>query len=536
MNLVQKSTSSIFNATILLLAFGCFYFSISHGIFAWLFPDELAASSSCSVHGVLGCTKHYYLHSTINRVSAALAVCSMAKGAALFSPYTGWAVLRLFFYTMLPLSISFLLKEMLIIPYKLGLAIACILTALTMFILSDDIFIMFGLDLAIYATATFTFFILVALLPKIIEDSKAFFWFCILFAANLTSHEIFLAISGFLIPIFAWYRYSLNCPNKQFSYIGLVTHAISDKKVRILLAIYFVSAGLTMFAPGVAMRQAIWPSSGTYLQGLQYMLLTLTDTAYLAIKSYMLLGIVFVLGVFFGLFAAEKVNLKFKALYVFMLLVPFIYIMTTGYLIGITPKLYVTSYAPELFKNYVSFLNDKILLAHGGLAVRQALFVYLCLMFNIFGVVFILAQKMTKHLPVIIFKNIIGYKMALLSIMIFLFVVHPDRSGGIQILSMLPKSYSTWIDEPLQDHRAGQDQTKLKQLSNLIYRRTIMVKHKPAQLGINIDKYFRANKNNIVSTVDLERLYDSITIGYRVTGEEPWRSQIFAMYNVTEAK
>lgn len=127
-----------FYATCLFLAALSFYFSISDGLFAWLFPDEIAASNFYHTYGLFGCAKFYYFNTTIYRVSGDIGVCIMAKSTALFStPFMGWVFSRFVFYAFIPLSMAFLLREIVKIPYKLSLTVAFILSATALFIISD---------------------------------------------------------------------------------------------------------------------------------------------------------------------------------------------------------------------------------------------------------------------------------------------------------------------------------------------------------------------------------------------------------------
>ena len=221
-------------AACLLLASACFYFSISEGVFSWLFPDELVPYNAYVGRGLFGCTKYYYLDTTVNRLSADFGICAMAGISTWFGPYLGWAVARLAVYALIPLCLALLFKELLSVPYRLGLIAALLISSAAFFMNSQADFYMFGLDLAIYGTLTFTFFLLFAWFPRALQSRRGFLWFCFFFALNLTSHEICLVLSGFFIPLYAWQRYSA-MPNADWKKppLLILKEILAIKEVRI---------------------------------------------------------------------------------------------------------------------------------------------------------------------------------------------------------------------------------------------------------------------------------------------------------------
>ena len=159
------------------IALCLFHLSLFDGLFAWLFPDEIYASNCYNHLGLLACSKSYYLTTTINRITAGFNVCLMAKIVSWFNtPYIGWVSARWIFYLCIPISMALFFQSILKIPLRLSFIIALMISAVGLFVMfafplrsadltsfEDALFTPFGLDLASYATATFTFLMLFAL-------------------------------------------------------------------------------------------------------------------------------------------------------------------------------------------------------------------------------------------------------------------------------------------------------------------------------------------------------------------------------------
>lgn len=427
------------------LAIACFYFSISDNLFVWFYPDEIVPVGTYNAYGFWGCVKYYYLNTTINRFTADLGICALAQNITLFSsPFKGLVISRLFFFALIPISINSLLKSMLQISSKFGFIIACVLCSVTLFIISagagteDLAAYCFGLDLAIYAVATGTFFLLFALFEKSIHNNKYFFLFSVIYGLNLNSHEVFLVISGLLIPLFVWLQWS-SC-HKQFSIFGFITWLFHNKKVGVLCLIYLVSALATIYAPGTAIRQHTWPSTGTFMDGISYMLLAIEESAYLMTKNYILIICVIFLGVtlrFSGIGRYPKINSK---LFLFLFCSPIIYLLLTGYLIGITPSLFIGGLRGKTFHLFDSFLfrgGDSF--AKGGFAIRQNLFLYTTLILDMFLIGYFIAERIDVYWKNFSVKYTKHFKILALPLILVIFILHPEGLGSMNILTNLIK-------------------------------------------------------------------------------------------------
>ncbi len=88
--MINKTRSGlfIFHAACLILAVLCFYFSISEALFMWFYPDELGPMNVLNGGtGIIGCTGSYYLHTSVNRLSADFGLCLMARTTEVFSSH-----------------------------------------------------------------------------------------------------------------------------------------------------------------------------------------------------------------------------------------------------------------------------------------------------------------------------------------------------------------------------------------------------------------------------------------------------------------
>lgn len=528
-----------FYTTCLFLSIACFYFSIAEGLFAWFHADELGALSVYNGYGLLGCTEHYYLNTTINRISAALGVCGMAGTTKLFTPFLGWVLVRLVFYALVPVSMAFLLKEITRISFAYSLVIAFFISAIALFVMSDSIYYMFGLDLAIYGAATFTFFILIALFPKSTQSALYFAWFCLVYAFNLNSHEVFLPISGFFIPLFMWHRHMLiHRTDCRIPLDILVKDALKDWRIWVLSAIYIGSALTTSHAPGMEMRQNLWPSTGTFSDGLLYMLLSVEEAAYFIARSYVLVIVLFLLGALFRL-SAKNPPLKTSFLCCFLFCAPLAYLLITGFLIGITPSLWIGSLRTEPFQWIEAWSEKKDLFLHGGFAIRQNLFLYTGLFLDGFLAGFFIAGRVSESKQALI-KRSWPFKPTLAIVVAIIFLFHPDGVGGFRILSTLFKS------DPIENYKPQKrEQTSSgsvaqmishsfipKALGEVIFVRKRPGNHESAMVNIMADNYFLANRGKLVSADSMELVYSLAIPDYRVTKEFPWIAQIYSAYEV----
>lgn len=539
------SISSIFYLISLLLAVGCYYFSISDGLFYWFFPDELAASNSYNIYGILGCAKSYYLHTTINRITATMGVCWMAQTASLFStPFLGWVFARLIFYVFIPISITYVLKAICHIPLKFSLIIALILSAMALFLVSFDVYYMFGLDLAIYATATISFFVLVALFPSALKYPHYFVLFCIIFAINLNSHELFLIISCFFIPLFAWYSRSIIGPvykDKSSWLILFLKDSFKNPRLWILLIIYILSTLATMLAPGVKMRQSIWPSSGTFFDGLSYMALSIEEMIYLLYKAHWFLILISFLGILAGLLIRKKEEYRYTLLFGFLFFSPLLYLIVTGFLIGITPSLQLGSLRTASFQWIETMFQNTTLIKQGGsLAIRQNLFLYLGLFLDCFILFFLIGAKIQRSFNIQF--NIWPLKIALFFITIIIFLLHPDGTGSTKVLPILFEKNAPSNFDSLQQKGEIQPKSLLNQYFPLLpridtFRNSIFPKknrvtnHELSIINLRASNYLHANAGKIVPGDILSPVYAPMIDGYKILRDD-WIKPIYTLYKI----
>lgn len=510
----SRGFSFLLYAFALLFAVACFYFSLSKAVFFWFHADELAASRMYDSGGLIGCVKQYYLKTTVNRLSADLSVCFMAKTASLWaSPYLGWVFARLLFYTLIPISMTYLIRSFSRVSLRISLIIAFLLASFVYFILSDDIYYMFGLDLAIYATATWTFFMLLSLFSKSLKGGWAFIVFCIIFVLNLNSQEVFLVISAFFIPLMAYYRHGMS-PSAAGAFIR---STLKDQQIWMLSLLYAVSALMTLLAPGLALRQGVWPSSGTWVDGLTYMLLSMEDTLYLMCKCPALLLTTFLMGVLIASLTRTQRYFNFKPLYVFLWLSPLMYLMLTGYLIGITPSLWIESIRPKSFQWITQVLNDASMVKHGALAIRQNLFLLTALYLDVFFAGFLLVKHFRKEPR----DHALIAAFLLLLISMATFFYHPDRIASLRILSTFTKA-------PVYEIKFGASNG----VSKAIFRRKHVVSHQDGLANLSLDAYLRANEDKEISSTVFDSVYQRVIPAYRVTKETPFIERIYAMYQL----
>jgi len=545
MDITRKYLLTIFYGFSLIFAIACYYFTISEGLFGWFFPDELMLSKTVLLGSIYACTKTYYFHTTVNRLSADFAACLMAKGSTLFTPYLGWVIGRLACYILMPVSIAFALKNITKIPFRYGLIPALIFSAGTILIIANYFSYMYGLDLAIYATASVSFFVLVALFPKITESRRYFIWFCVIYFINLTSHEVFLVISGFFVPLYAWQHYlKLSKLNEKSRFVPFVQWALKDKNVRILLAVYIIGALFTVLAPGVEARQNVWPTSGTTGQGILYIFLSIQGVAFFFSKYYILLLLTFLLGMIFRLFHIGTPLQKSKWFYVFIFSTPLVYLLLVAFLIGLTPTLW--SPAVGNLHIFDAFLSKFITIPKsggGGFYISRVLFFYLGLFFNLFLAGFLIAGYLKSGRAIQPIRKT-ALTTILFCIGLTLCVLHPSGTGSLRILKALmnrPIDLSHYsVSRNIKAHPEESILYHLsaaipytKTISNTVFPEFHANNHESSIVNLLVDQYLRAHHNKTVSPSVLTLIYEPSIPNAIAVKQKRWKDLMYFLFNVS---
>ncbi|PHQ78636.1 MAG: hypothetical protein COB66_08500 [Coxiella sp. (in: Bacteria)] len=539
----------IFYIICFIFAAACFFFSLSAGLFMWLMPDEPAATHTYKTFGLLGCTMNYYLHTPINRLSADFNVCTLAMTSTFFtSMYKGWVFARLMIYSLVPISIAYLLRQLMSVPFKSGLLIGLFVSAIAFFILNSLGYFIFGAGLSIYLGATITFFLLIALLPNSIENKKTFFLFCTVFAWNILCHESLLAVSGFIIPIFAWYRYQQSSAKRFFK------ASLHDPKVWALCLIYITCTLILIFSPGLKMRQSVWPVSGTFIDAIAYAVFSIENTIYLLVHSYPLAIVILLLGAVLQFSKVSAHLQNKKLLFALLFAAPVLYTCVTGILIGITPSLWwggaqrsaAYHWLNPLFAHIVS--NPRIMA--GEFSIRQYAFSLICIYVDLLFLGYFITNAIRKRLPQP--KNARGSKKrawvlngTLLIMILFMFSFHPDGQGSLNIISaMLKKTNKQATIDPSQFVPAvylkahpegpilGRDlaaTNHFKVFTSILFRRNLVNKHERGAVYVLMDKYLSAHRGDLLPKAMNDFLYSFPPMWHY---PEPYKSQIFDSYGI----
>jgi hypothetical protein len=293
------------------------------------------------------------------------------------------------------------------------------------------------------------------------------------------------------------------------------------------------------------MRQDLWPSSGTLFDGFMYMMLSIEETAYFIARSYVLVIGILLLGVLFRLCAKGNPISGKKLLYALLFSAPFAYLLVTGFLIGLTPSLWIGAERSEEFRILEHWLAPHLpmnnITAHGGFAIRQNLFLYLGLFLDIFLAGFLAAGLLIKPLPQIVLRPAWLAKAVLAMMVIITFLFHPDGTGGIRVLSVLLKNNFGIENFNAQKYVEGQSSViqrfspnshGVNVLGEAVFKRNRQGQHDAAIASIAVDNYFKENKGGFISADVLDLIYSRMDKGYNVSRETSWIVQIFAMYGV----
>ncbi len=525
---------AVFYLCCALLAAAAFYFTIAEALFAWFFPDEVNATNIVARNGFFGCIYHYYWFTTINRLTSAAGVCLMAKPSIMFdSPWIGWVIARFLGYIAAPSSLAFLLKKTFDLPVVLSAALAFFICTAAFYIISDSAFYMFGLDLAIYAFSAATFFMLIPLAERMADGAKNFGLFCVFFALNLNSHEVFLAISALFIPYYFLYHY---IPSQRVVWsipLGIILkRACTDKKLLILLAIYAISASFTLLAPGVAMRQQVWPSSGRFLEGVLYVVFASEEVLFFICRAYVLVIILFALGFCVRLQIPDRFKITSFGIWALILLAPLAYLGITAFLIGITPSLWVGGMRPEMFQITSRLLTDHagvaFLAKFGGLAIRQNLFLYVGLLLDVFLLGFICAGRFSKAST----ARRSSLYLSLGGAVLAMALLHPDGRGALAMGGSLFHAREEKSPTGSVMQTLFPQSNAVRYLERGLYTRNKIPGYDLALEGMRLDQYFLAHRNKVIESGVQDDLKRLITEPYKVYFNTPWPEIIEKQYGI----
>jgi len=536
----------------LILVVGCFYFTISEPLFSWVFPDELVASQAFhNLNGFWGCAKYYYLSTTINRLSVDVAICAMAKGASLLNtPLMGWVLDRLVLYMLMPCAMAVLLKNLFRLPFKYGIVITFLIASSVLYLMLANTHgsttgpYMWAVDLAIYGTATASFFLLVALLPKSVKNGRYFTWFCVVYFINLTSHELFLVVSSFFILLYTWYRYSaLPISTKQTIF--------RDKTIWILLAVYVVSALITVLAPGLGLRQQHWPASGTMADGLAYIVLAWEEITYFLVRGHTFLIVVFLLGGVFGLYRVHNPPQKNVPLYTFLFIAPALYCLVLAFLVGISPSLWSGAVRTEAFQWFepilASVVSNPVILSKGGFFLSRILFFYMSFFLDVFLAGFFIANSIARRCAVRIMAKSWLPLWALFLVAVPLFLLHPDGYGSLRILSTLfGGSINMANYSPEKNRLAHPESSLLKRMAPNVSKALVgeifpkklplirpgpLRNHESDVTDILVNNYLAANRNGVVSPRIVGLVFKVMCPGI-IYDNHLWEKVAYMLYRV----
>lgn len=554
----MNTQNRIVAAVMLMLSALLFLSSISHPLFVWFYPDEILAIMFYDDYGVFGCIKQYYNTTTINRLSASYAVCNIGWMASNVSPFWGIIIGRFIMYFMIPISLYYLLISFNNINRLLTLSIALLISSFIFFILPyaptgtsglaeiDGQMVMYGLDLAIYVVATFTFFLLIALFKSSLKNNYFYILFCILFAINLNSHEVFLIIGGLFIPLYYWYAYRSIFSKNKDSHIKLVNLIhVAKKEGKLLVIIFITSLMLSLNAPGLEIRLTTWPPTGNFYDGVFYIILSFVEFTFRLYNVWPLILITFVV----GLLSKGYLNIRIdKFIFKFILLSVLLYIIVTSYLIGITPSLRFPAYhslVPEwniIFNYYDNSLSSlqgpSISQNHGGFAIRQNVFVFSTILLIVFLLGNTIKINIFQSSKMLKFGRANGYIIT--SIILMLFLINPERSVPVAIISNLINSDVSHSNQSDVEEKIKRNTGNLMMnynelllpISNYIYRRNFYIYPEGPILLIEIDRLLRSrNFNEIFSSPLLSLKHSQL-----MKEGKPWITKIRSLYDIEPIK
>lgn len=512
--------------TLFILAILFYYFNITDFLFVWMVPDEIQVTDQISA-GIWSCAKHYYHNTTINRLSADFGVCSFAKIGKLFSsPYIGWISARGISYFTILLSLTLTIKKITKCTFLYSFCVASIVSGIGFYMIVTGYDYLYGLDLAIYALAISSYFLLIALFDDCCKSNIRFGIFCLVYFINLNSQEIFLVIGSIYIPMFVWYQYkNITLENSHFR-LKILNYILKDKRVIFLFIIYLASALFTILAPGTEMRQQVWPSTGSISDGLSYIVLAMEETASTLSSHYVLLSILFLLGISFNL-SFKKIQITHRLLYIFVLSSPLLYLCVAAFLLGVTPSLWVGKGRAQTFSIFDQFISNRSIVNYGNLALRQNIFPYILFCFDFFLLGFMLNIKssLIKY-----FNSRSTAAAALIILLPLLIISHPNNLESMYVLYSNFEKDNSYIN--YESHLNYRD--KLGVFNNLkkaLFPTKLSIHFQWILKNLAIDSVLQCRKNNSVPTavsilqpIHYVRSDDTVLDG--------WRSPILAQYGL----
>lgn len=262
-----------------------------------------------------------------------------------------------------------------------------------------------------------------------------------MYILNINSHEVFLAISGFFIPL---YLYNSHKPAQSINNITALhqylRHCAHDWKTWILIVIYGVSAITMVLSPGMGLRKNTWQATGSYLDGIGYSLQVLEVTLRMLFRFYIPVILIFLLGL--GLrftIPTNKVPKQRDFFHVFLFCSPLIYIAVAGFLFGMFNGYSAIYPEPLLSRELLSYFlpkNDILTLNNYALGTRQNLFIFSMIFFNLFLSGFLIGGLLRTQYK--IKDNLTKpwlFRSALFITTTTLFLFHPDGVGSMHTLA-----------------------------------------------------------------------------------------------------
>jgi hypothetical protein len=367
-----------------------FYFTVNvDHFFSWWVPDEINAINIGNKYSYFGCFKLYYIHTTINRITSDLVICTTSIFYKIgITPWLGLVFTKIVFSLTLPFSTAYLINKRFYLRPLHSIGTGFILVGIVSVVNFNPTSPLYSMDMAIYSTANSLLLIVLAMDNTNLTNRK-FIFYCILFFLACCSHEVVLAICGFIL-IERLYFFK-----KIKSYLKVVS----------LTTLYLLASVSYFLTPGYMQRLRIWPANGTINEALLYIPGTFEYIFNILNNYSILLSVAMIFGILFSFI--NFINIKFSIYEILRLFIYGLsYLIVSSFLIGFSKSLYVSQ--------------------SGGLPPRLSFEVYLIFSISIFILAYYFGNYLKEIYVIYIEKAKIGFEITIISILFTLTLINPD--------------------------------------------------------------------------------------------------------------
>lgn len=283
-------------------------FHLLTNVIDWYYPDYIAQIDFIKRSNLFGALYANWAHTSIGRPAGVLWIDLWIYLCELFNINNVYSLIfyRSFSFLIVGLSFTFLVKQLLKLSFIFSTYISLIFFLIFIIASGQTNFTMiWGMDLSLYVVSIIYLNFFIIFISKIKEGHSSKFNIFMLSTFNflyLNSSYAHLAIGGLIIVIIFLdinkiinYVFSPNTFIKEVLFLKTSQESILINKIlRLQLIIFIISAIINLLSPSINLREGIWPSDMSFIEGLLSSI-PLLEYHLLSVWGYKYLYITFVI-------------------------------------------------------------------------------------------------------------------------------------------------------------------------------------------------------------------------------------------------